>query len=383
MPNSKQFHRRLNLIRFAFGFRDYAHYRNGANQGRIDLAAGAFANLFKSVAFSAWRRLPPPPGVDPSQASPDHPQETTMDRWLRGVSDPYAKQHHGVVFVLNAMLAAARQDPDYLIDAGAVDPMAFNEHYAFSVEDLDPIALEPRFFAEKMGFDIRLFDEWWTGAQAAADRDTSTIPNPARQYIGFYYGYQHHAEDKDEIQRHVYLVHENAARDGLQLFVAGPAEQVWEGDLVMGQNAFSAVVSKHDETLGLQANTVSLAHDDGNPDLLHGFRTRTIEKAPRHIASYRVLLLRMREARYEVFSSEDLSDQAVRDELLSLATSIDPAAPGGDPVARIMAEGLSAPQVSEIDFKDYPEKPSHNLFSMNRALFDFARARTADLKKAS
>ncbi|MEO1015132.1 MAG: hypothetical protein AAFX08_08085 [Pseudomonadota bacterium] len=379
----RQLHKRLNLIRFAFGFRDHAYFKPKDSRTGIDLAHGNFATAFKDAIWRAWTReeLLKAFGGAGDGIKYDPPADATVDRWLRGETDPGADQYPGIAHALNWMLSHARTSPGYLKSKGVADEPLIAAKFSFDAASVDPRTTSDRELAEDMGFDIGVFDEWWD--HAGASNQASKLSQVESRLVGFYHSYRLHAEKDGGLQQDVILIKENDARDGLRALMVGNSEPPWRGDLVVGRNTASSMLIRSNMYIGTQVNTISLAHVEKAPGLLFGFRSRIIEESSNYIAAYRMLLVRAEEPRYQAYLDEDIDDIEEADdgrllrELSGMARPIDLAAESVNEETKLIADILREPPRREIADVEYDDRASHNIFGLTRQVQELARRRAA------
>jgi len=363
--HDKLFAKRLNLIRFAFGFRDHKHFRAGAKSTGIDLGQGHFADLFRKYSCGNWDKFTVPEGWSRSEdIAQSAPTDTTITRWLRGESHPSRKQLPGIVAVLNAILSDARADDAFLGTKHVEDTFLIKPKFVFDVKNVDPEETAGRHFAEAMVFDITLFDNWWKDASGPSVESKLNVME--RTFLGIYFVYRLYAEKNAAMQQDVLVVYQNEARDGLRALLVGSTEIPWRGDITLGRSTVSALLRREGDLIGTQINIMSLAHR-GGAELMHGFRTRIVHGAEFNIAAYRVILSKRNDVAHEKYLEDDLDNDQVAMSLMSSSKLISDRDYSSDPQLQLIRDALLATQPKFPEF-ELDERRSHNIFGLPKEL---------------
>ena len=307
-PQDNRFARRLNLIRYAFGFRDHEHFTAKKRRAEIDLSRGKFAELLWDYMERHWADLEIPEGWPAEDVSKVLPRHETATRWFRDETQPSSKQLPGIVAALNKMLIDARNGEAFLTAKGATGRFQIDERFNFDVLNVDPKRKPGHQLAKEMGFRVEEFDEWW--AEASNGANGSLLATEQLKFVGAYLIFRLHAEQDAVLQRDLVFIYENEERNGLRGVLIGSTEPPWRGDFELGRSTLSATMKRTSDFHGTQINTISLAHR-GGANILHGFRTRIVEGIDSNIACYRVLMLKAEEERYASYLTEDLDDDIV------------------------------------------------------------------------
>ncbi len=359
------FSRRLNLFRFAFGFRDHKYFKTAARRADIDLSQGHFADLFRSYIHKYWDDYETPGGWSSSDdIARAAPTDTTITRWLRGQSKPSRKQLPGIVAALNKILSDARSDAAFLKSKRTQDESLIKPKFKFHVENIDSTQMPGHQVAEAMGFPIDKFDDWWM--EASGPSVMSSLSSTARGFLGVYYVYRLHADEDGGLQQDMLVIFENESRDGLRALLVGSSEPPWRGDVVLGQNTISVLLKRTGDIIGTQINAMSLVYRNGS-DMLHGFRTRIVDGNVFNIAAYRVIIMKSDDSDLAGYVNDNLEEDHVAAGLMFLSKEISAKELAGLPELAMTREALMAPQPEFSDF-DYIEKRSHNIFGLTRAL---------------
>ncbi len=363
---TRQFHNRLNRIRYAFGFLRHEHHDSGDKKGQPDPSKGAFPSLFFRHMQKAWAEL----GAGADGAPPS---DVTVKRWFTGETDPAADKYPGIVRVLNTILTLARKDPNFLKNAGATGDFLFDEKFYFSEENLNQ-GNEPHKLAEQIGFPIGDYEEWWGKAEIFSLKNG--LDASAQKYVGVYFAFRFPSDQQDysRLRQGVVVIKMSKEGAGLELsFIGSRDGPPWTGGLQKGQNTLSALISRSNEEIGTHINTVTLVHDSAYPNILHGFRTRIVERNTRHIAAYRLILWRPDDEDLQEFTKENLEDDNVLDVLKAHVRELEVGAPGQPEIIQHIADSLAEEQSSEIDDHPQFQKNSHNLFSLRGGLREYLR----------
>ncbi|MEM1193669.1 MAG: hypothetical protein AAGH42_09795 [Pseudomonadota bacterium] len=379
--NRADFSQRLELISFALGFTEFGHHRRGKLKGQIDPWTGQFAALFIKEMYEAWNEEMPRPDAYPdddyAKIPPQGKNNETERRWFRGETNPQQKQLPGIVETLQTILTKARDQDhhtNYLTNEHADDDVKMkNTRFIFTWQLLDPAKTPFRKLASEMGVDISAYDEWKAGATSKVEDEL--YDKKLRRYRGYYHAYRFHADEENVLQQNVVVIREARTFAGLEMYFFGDDDIPWYGEISRGQNTLSVLLKRTGGPDGDHVNTMSLVYEEKIPNLLHGFRSRILNKNPRHIAAYRIILIKQEDERYDSMIDADFSErQNIRSASAETRAIDDPHAPPGNPILPLIIYNLLAAQLDEIDTESLYASNAYNLCSIDKPLREYLRS---------
>ncbi|MBI1391561.1 MAG: hypothetical protein GC152_02360 [Alphaproteobacteria bacterium] len=153
--------------------------------------------------------------------------------------------------------------------------------------------------AVKYGVSLDDFHAWLSEAEAERN---GGAPDPRRERDasivkdigGVSLCYRHHTHPKfgDLVRRTAMVVVARDPGPGVEIQLVGPTGKVWSGEIVRGQDTYTAIVERRGETGGWFVNTITLATFGGSKNVRSGFRTRISDDFVRYLSSYRLLCVR-------------------------------------------------------------------------------------------